>query len=599
MKLSRMFVGFFLIANLSGASAFAIQEFEAIVDDKKFNSSSTIVIEEAEIKKSRAKDITALLASQANISITQSNFQPNSIFLRGGDSSHVLILIDGVPFYDASTVQRTVNLNTVNLKSIQKIEIIKGSQSVLFGGQALSGVIKITTIPKVLKSSGQVIGQVGTRNSGLLSFAGMYAFDENQALALRQSVSGRDNKSPVLDSNQNYPTRFSNSEAVYIYRNENLESFLKAQTSFDDTKIVTSDMVTFKPLDIENFTFTTYQLATAGSVKLTNGMQPQASVAYQRGARLLEIEGTTVKQNFNGELLTARFEAHPILSETLALTAGLSLTQEKLYSENNSIKSADVTADYQGFFLKADYRLTSNVLLEAGARNDSEKWLKSIGTYQLGATFFKNFKAEYSTGFKRPSLAQLNAVFANPDLPPERSIATSLSYETNLTKDWSFSITAFQNEFKNLIVARGFPTKYEAWDSMTVGAEATTGLRFEPEQLVVNLSVGYQEPRDTSQANWLPRRPLRTASLRLRKEINALSLGAEVVHNGDRRDRTGSLTYETVPSYTYLNAVTEYKFTDSFSMYARGQNITNLIYQSSYSYYDEGQSYIVGAEYSF
>ncbi len=599
MKLSRLFAGFFSVVTLTTTSASAIQEFEAVVEDKRFNSSSTIVIDEAEIKKSRAKDVTTLLATQANISVTQSNFQPNSIFLRGGDSSHVLILVDGVPFYDASTIQRTVNLNTVNLKSIQKIEIIKGSQSVLFGGQALSGVIKITTIPKVLKSSGQVIGQVGTRNSGLLSFAGMYAFDENQAVALRQSVSGRDNKSPVLDSNQKYPTRFSNSEAVYIYKNENLESFFKAQTSFDDTKIVNADQLTFKPVDTENFTFSTYQLATSGSVKLINGMKPQASVAYQRGARLLEIEGTPTKLDFNGELLTARFETHPILSETLSLTAGLSLTQEKLYSENVGIKSADVSADYQGVFVKADYKLNPDILLEAGARNDSEKWLRSIGTYQLGATFFKNYKAEYSTGFKRPSLAQLNAVFANPDLPPERSISTSLSYETNLTKDWFFSMTAFQNEFKNLIVARGFPTRYEALDSMTVGAEATTGLRFEPEQTVVNFSVGYQEPRDTSQANWLPRRPLRTASIRVRKEINALSLGAEVVHSGDRRDRTGSITYDTVPNYTYLNATTEYKFTDSFSMYARGQNITNLIYQSSYSYYDEGQNYVLGAEYTF
>ncbi len=600
MKISNPICLTFLALVFSAVNSFAIQEFEAVVEDKKFNSSSTIVIDAAEIKKSRVKDVTSLLATQANIAIAQSNFQPNSIFLRGGDNSHVLILIDGVPFYDASTVQRTVNLNTVNLKSIQKIEIIKGSQAVLFGGQALSGVIKITTIPKVLKSSGQLLGQVGTRNSGLLSLGGIYSFDESHALTFRQAISGRENKSPVKDSTNAYPTRFTNTEGVYIYKNEYLESFLKVQTSFDDTKIVNSDNATFKPVDVENFSFTTYQLSTSASAKFLSGTKPQASVAYQRGVRHLEIPASPVKQDFAGELLTARFEIYPIQSETLSIVSGISLTQEKLKSENLDIKTADVRADFQGLFVKADYTLTSDILLEGGVRNDSENWLRSIGTYQLGVTFFKKFKAEYSTGFKRPSLAQLNAIFANPDLPPERSVSTSLSYETNITDDLFFSVTAFQNDFKNLIVVRGFnPGQYVALDSNTVGVEASTGLRFEPEQIVLNLSLGYQEPRDSSVANWLPKRPLRTASLRIRKEINEFTLGTELVHNGDRRDRTGPLTFGTVEQFTILNVTAEYKFTESFSIYTRGQNITNQIYETTYAYYDEGQSYIVGAEYAF
>ena len=117
--------------------------------------------------------------------------------------------------------------------------------------------------------------------------------------------------------------------------------------------------------------------------------------------------------------------------------------------------------------------------------------------------------------------------------------------------------------------------------------------------MVLNLSLGYQEPRDVDQANWLVRRPLRTASFKVRKGINDFNLGAEVVHNGDRRDRAGLASYATVDGYTFVNVTTEYKYNKSFSVYVRGQNITNSIYQNSYGYYDEGQNYVVGTELTF
>ncbi|MBC7467503.1 MAG: hypothetical protein H7256_16050, partial [Bdellovibrio sp.] len=67
----------FVIASIIAAKAFAIQDFETVVTDQRFNSSSSIVINKKEIEKSRAKNLTSLLASQANLSIAQSNFQPN------------------------------------------------------------------------------------------------------------------------------------------------------------------------------------------------------------------------------------------------------------------------------------------------------------------------------------------------------------------------------------------------------------------------------------------------------------------------------------------------------------------------------------------
>src|SRR5690349_21361478 len=134
-----MFPKFFFAVLFTALTAHA-QKYETVIEDVSFNSASKVILDEETIKKSKAPSVTSLLATQANISVSSSNLQPGSIFIRGGDSSHILILVDGIPTYDASTIQKTMNLNTIDVKQIRRIEIIKGAQSVLYGGQALTGV---------------------------------------------------------------------------------------------------------------------------------------------------------------------------------------------------------------------------------------------------------------------------------------------------------------------------------------------------------------------------------------------------------------------------------------------------------------------------
>ena len=99
--------------------AHAAKTLNLDVSDQNFNSTDKIIIDHDEIQKSRASNLPALLATKANISISTNNVQPNSIYIRGGDSSHVLILVDGVPTYDASSPQRTINLFNMNKINIE------------------------------------------------------------------------------------------------------------------------------------------------------------------------------------------------------------------------------------------------------------------------------------------------------------------------------------------------------------------------------------------------------------------------------------------------------------------------------------------------
>ena len=584
------------------STATAIQEFESNVIEQKFNSSSTIIIDQKEIQKSRAKDLTTLLAAQANISITQSNFQPNSIYLRGGDSSHVLILVDGVPFYDATTVQRTVNLNSLNLKSIQRIEVIKGSQSVLFGGQALSGVIKIDTIPTDIKPVGFLQTQVGTQQSTSVAAGIIEPVSEHQGIIARGSYAKRENLSPVQDSQKVYPSRLGTGEVGYTYRDSEIVGFAKVQTSFDKTMIASTNS-SYQSMDADNFETSNYQLNGTASVKALGFYgQPSLVVGSQRSARIYEQDaasggGMPTKQDYAGQLQVARFEIAAVNTNPFKVRVGLSATEEKLIYRDRDVQKSDDGTSFQGAFVKVDYNPFSFLRFEAGQRADFKKFKDQISTYQIGATIIDQIRIEYSTGFKQPSLFQLYSAYGNTSLQPEKSTSFSVSYEKNITADWSTSITGFDNHFSNLILIFGSPQHYEnVAESQTKGVEAATGLRFPDQQFSVQLALGYQEPKDLSQNDWLVRRPLRTASLKLRKEYEKLGLGLAAVHNGDRRDKTGSTSYGTINSYTYVNATVDYQKNESLTFFARGQNILNNRYETSYTFYDEGANFSVGAE---
>ena len=605
---------FSAISFFSTAKSLALQEFESVVVEQKFNSSSSIVIDHEEIQSSRAKNLTNLLATQANIVITESNFQPFSVYLRGGDSSHVLILVDGVPFYDSASVQRTVNLNSLDLKSIQRIEVIKGSQSVLFGGQALSGVIKIDTIPKELKQSGQILVQGGTQKSATISAGGFAVIGENQGVAVRTSQSYRENISPVIDSSQIYPSRQNTGELAYIFKNSDFESVIKAQTSFDQTSIATTNPATFLPLDTNGLDTSTYQLALTGTFKAkTTPLKPTLYIGTQRSVRLYDQDainggGQATRQDYTGDLVTARFEILPVETQFFKILLGASLNQEKLSYKDTGILKSDDSTDFAGEFVKFDFTPSSEIQFEAGARADFKKSKNQIGanplvsTYQVGVTLFQSLKAEYATGFKQPSLFQLFSNYGNPNLQPEQAISTSLSYEKNITQNLFFSLTYFDNTFSNLIVIQGAPPTLQYQNvsqSKTKGVEATSAFRIPEEHLFLSTTLGYQEPRDLDKDNWLVRRPLRTAAFKLRKEIEKINLGFEIIHNGDRRDSAGSGKYATLNSVTYVNATTEYAATEHVSVFVHGQNLTNQRYESTYGFFDEGLSATVGVEASF
>lgn len=592
--------------------AFAQEEevpsFETVVEDVIFNTSTRIVIDEKAIKESRAPNVTTLLASQANITITNTPFQANSIYIRGGDSSHVLILVDGVPFYDASTIQRTINLNSLDIKSIRRIEILKGSQTVLYGGQALSGVIKIDTLPQDTETKTGILSHLGTSQTRDLSATHIEKIDEDHAGVLRAQGSWKDLSSPVLDSEKKYSRNSWNGEGAYIFKGV-LEGNIKGMYIQELNYSPTSDFMTYKIVDADDFKQFSRQLGVSSTFKfndvpfasrLTLGMQ---NSQRQYDQPISATNAFLTDYNYGANLRSIRLDLTPFKTDFLTVNVGASYIYEDFVYRNKGAEISNSFSEQRGIFAKTDLEIMKQLKFFIGGRLENWAHQEYVGTYQAGITAFEKTKLEVATGYKIPSLFQLYsaAPYGNPDLKEEKSIQYTLSQELLITEKQQFSITLFDSHFSDLIGMQGSlnSTKYvNIAKTETRGVEFLYSLR-PTDSSSLSLAYGYQEPRDMDNNRWLTRRPLVNGSIKYLQSWGSQSGSVEFVGVGERVDRSGASEYTSLPGYVTANASYSFDISKGLTAYTRLNNLFNHRYQDSYTYYSEGFTGVIGGEYWF
>lgn len=586
-------------------TALQAKELNLVLSDIGFKTSSQVLIGPKEIQKSHAKTLTALLASQANISIAQTSFSPPTVYLRGGDSSHVLILVDGVPFYDPSTIQKTININSIDVRTVEQIEVIKGSQSVTYGGQALTGVIKIHTLNKNNISSYKIASDAG--NFGQLS-AGAYAhvkLAEHWGFKINASKSQKDALSPVLNSSKTYPTSLTTINTALTYQND-IKAFIKLNSSLDNTDIATTAFPQYYAADTNNYHTSSTQLALIAAVEARKTiLQPSFSISLLKNNRYYEQDaisggGTPTNLDYDGNLAAGRLDLKLYSDMQYTINGGLSYTSEQLVSRDQNIRQSDDSVDYQGAFTKVNYYASEDVSYEAGLRIDNDQIKNYYLTYQAGVTLYQNYKFEVATGFKNPSLFQLYSSFGDKNLKPETSTTWTFNAYKNFDNNLYGSLTLFQSQFENLVDARGSPSRYvNVAKSRTMGLELSLSAKEYWPTYDINMNLGYQDPKNLETDTQLLRRPKETASLKITKNLDSANLTAEAIFNGQRLDASSATTRDYLYAYVLLNLSGEYNLTKNLMLYSRLQNLANNRYETSYGFYDEGLNISAGFEYNF
>jgi iron complex outermembrane receptor protein/vitamin B12 transporter len=527
--------------------------------------------------------------------------------MRGGDASHLLILVDGLPFYDPSTLNKTVNLNQIDINSIRRIEISKGAQTVLYGGQALVGVIKIETFPKDLADQVQMSVEGGERSYRKLSAQAVRDLSENRALIGRALISEKEGRSPVLESAVTYPTQTLGGDIGLIQFGD-VDTYFKVSGLQDRTNIVTSNYSDFRAVDAADFeTKATVSSLSAGLRGKKWDLKPTLLAGYQYSDKRYSFlsnplsGGGPLDDKYKSELINVRLQAIPWDREAAQVTIGGSYNQETLLQIDIADKQkADAESDSYGIFVRSDFVVSSDWELVAGLRQDQVRGTQEVDTFQVGATFRKNLKMEYATGYKAPSLSQLYAYGANPNLKPERSRTLTLDYSLAISEDQRASLTVFESLFDNLIVYQTKPPPATGQNE-NISRAATRGLEFQYAQQLSSATRGqfqwgYQEPWDVQNARWLLRRPLQTGSLGLDHVLDQDRFHFELVWNGERLDRFSLTTYGNLEAYLISNASWTRTLSDEWSTYLRVSNLGNARFEESRGYFNEGAFWLVGLE---
>ena len=474
---------------------------EVVISDTKFaqrkeKSGKVIeVITALDVAKKAGQSLATVLSQVTGVEINgnqSANGKNLGYYIRGGKNRQILILIDGIPVTDASGISIEYDLRLLPVEQVERIEIMKGAASTLYGTGAATGVINIT-LKKAAKKEiqGNAYLNIGSNNTANnhhyngqdfnqgLSVGGEFkkvnyfaGFNSTESKGMSQIAEPNSTSNYENDSfsRQNLLTKLG----FKVTNNLSLDFFGnydKIKNDYDGT------------FDNTDFNDTDANITT--SEQLRFGFSPKYK--YRKGEFVLNSGFTKITRDYN-ELNTFSntvdysvydsrsvvidgFNKYNVSKEFLVIL-GTNYQYNDMNSNTpfSSIENENTTINiidgYTTFVYNSDFGLNIN----AGARLNNHSAYGNNFVYNFNPSF--NFKtsfplkvlASYSTAFVTPSLYQLYSEFGNSDLTPEKNVTIEAGFETELiNKKVKLNAVAFYRDQTNAIDFYFDPVTFDAF----------------------------------------------------------------------------------------------------------------------------------------
>lgn len=433
---------------------------EVVVSDSRFalkreNSGKTVIkIDAEELAANQGRSIAELINTKSGIEVngTRSFAGQNiSVFTRGGNNRQVLVIVDGIQVSDPSSVNAEYDLRLLNTEQIERIEILKGAASTLYGNAAATAVINITT--KTAQRNGlslDVASSMGTNQSQNDQNYNLSDFSNTLTLQARQD------KFAVLASGGH---QFTDGLSAAIGTEKDafsrIDGNLKLGYEFSDSFKVTasafynklnSDFDNGFPIEDADFSFNSEQsrFSLSSVCKYENG-SITVNAAFNQIARDFESNFPT---SFDSESVVLDVFNKYIFNERFYTIAGLNVIDNttQFIGEQQST-SID---PYANAVYVSDFGLNVN----AGARQNNHSEYGSNLIYNLNPSYvfktnggYLKFLGSYATSFIAPNLSQLFGPFgANPDLLPEENTTVEGGVEYRPSDRFRMSVLYFDRQ---------------------------------------------------------------------------------------------------------------------------------------------------------
>jgi vitamin B12 transporter len=587
-------------------------------------ANSVSVIDSAEISRKERISLLDLLKSEYGLSFTtQGNAGSNSfVTIRGANAGHTLVLIDGVEMNRSTDPGNTFDFSTITTENIDRIEILRGPQSTLYGSDATAGVINIFTKK----------GSSGLKLN-LSSEAGSFNTYKGSA-----SVSGGKG---ILDFNINFGRTISDgfSSASEKYGNTEKDGFrnstFNSRAGLNFSSSLSLDLVyhfTKAAADLdwaggilgdhEDYLSDTEETGFRGSVfyKTTDNWEQTAGVSFRRNLRKYSYSFNPVSfgpsdSRYDGNRLKADWQSNLYLNDNI-ISAGLEYEVEGMNSDYNeySFQSfthlPEVSNTTFGVFLQ-DQLTFNSFHVTGGLRFDNNERFGTKFTYRFAPAYLINstgtkIKFTYGTGFKSPSLTNIyDPIYGTKDLRPESSSGWDAGIEQFFVKSSvSAGVNYFSLQFEDMFVYDPVAMKIKNLNkSSSQGIELFLSGEIINE-LRIKSSYTFTEPKEEingkEQFSFL-RKAKHKASFSLDYLFfdNAYA-GAEVIYNGKRTDTYFAPDFttetKTLQDYLLLNLTASYKFFNTVKLYARIENLLDKDYEETYGFATPGFSVYAGVK---
>ncbi|HEX2606154.1 MAG TPA: TonB-dependent receptor, partial [Flavisolibacter sp.] len=457
---------FMVAALLSSSLLFAQQDSvhsldEVVVTATKYpvKQSTTgkvvTVITRQQIDKSTGKDFAQLLNEQTGMTVSGSVSNPGkdkSVFLRGATSSYTLFCLDGIPVNDPTGIGGTFDIRLIPLEQIERVEILKGSQSTLYGSNAIAGVINIIT----RKAESSELAGTGT-----LSYGSYDTFKGNANFNRRGKVVEYNLNYQYMTTNGITEAKDPTGNGNFDKDGFNRQSF-QANLGFHVTnRIKISPFYRFSEFkgNYDSDAFTDGPQAYNASFVNTGLI---STYKYNQGQVTLNYGYDHTQSDYNGSPYSGKFNhaeayVNHKLSTFLDLLAGVNYQTYKLPTPDST---NTIFSPYASVVLHA-----AGFNVELGGRYNKHNRYGDNFTYSFNPSYLINDQvklfANASTGFRAPSIGELFGPFgSNPNLKPEKSRTLEGGVQLQaLNKKLSFLATYFDRDIKN-IITYAFPAGY-------------------------------------------------------------------------------------------------------------------------------------------
>lgn len=599
---------------------------EVVVTATRFhkNQSETgkvlTVISREQLEQSAGKDLSQVLNQQVGLVVNGANSNPGkdkSLYLRGATNAYTLILMDGVPLNDPSGVTGgAYDLRLINTDWIDHIEILKGSQSTLYGSDAIAGVINIITktgdAKPVTGSATASFGNYGTfkgnadvaGSSGILDYRVGYTRVQTNGISEAKDPTGKGN----FDKDGFNQNSFQASLGFKPVKGFDINPYFR-YADFDgkyDGGAQTDNSFNSYQSKLLNTGASAHYRLNKGSVNLL----------YAHDNTHRTFDDTYGKSAFEGAFNNTDIFFNYDLAKYFQLLTGVNHQQWKMTDTTATVKNPTVglTSAYTSFFV----RNLGGFAMELGGRYNhhskyGENFTNTVNPSYLAGKQLKLF-VNYSTGYKAPSLYQLYGLYgANPNLKPEKSETLEGGVQfLSPDKKFDVRVVAFSRKVKDVIIysvgsnGNGVNTNFDRQDDH--GLEIEPNLKL-TNRLTVSAFYAYVTGRvntrtfdgaDTTYNN-LIRRPKNSFGFNAAfQATSSFSFSLNLKLFGERKDIYFDLsTFEnkstSLKGYALLDVHGQYSFMKNrLSVFTDLRNVLNQNYEEVYGYSTMGFNFTMG-----